>query len=270
MPTPPAVPASQLSGAGTSTLAAATFSQAPVCIQHLRQYQSWGAFTDANGNVGPLGSAAPTCSSVAANGGMTVTAAGTYPSNAFPGVNGGCAANASSAACASCAAGVLAYAGWNYLSPVVCHGYLTNLVPGATYQFTIATSVVSTATANAAIPVGTTAYTTPSSTIAQGVSTYNFNAPPPPSGPGSNQAVVYPYAAVLMADVGVTYNSSLTAQFVASYDQYLTNTNAGGLDLVINVGDFTYGAAPFSLSPLASSARGVCAHVFMGPCPVCR
>ena len=101
------------------------------------------------------------------------------------------------------------------------------------------------------------------------MSTYNFNAPPPPSGPGSNQTVVYPYTAVLMADVGLTYNSSLTAQFVASYDQYLTNTNAGGLDLVINVGDFTYGAAPFSLSLLASSAR-VCAHVFMVPCPVCR
>lgn len=41
----------------------------------------------------------------------------------------------------------------------------------------------------------------------------------------------------LQADVGQTYNSSLTAQYITRYDTMLAGS--GGVDLILNVGDLT-------------------------------
>ena len=43
----------------------------------------------------------------------------------------------------------------------------------------------------------------------------------------------------MQADVGQTYNSSLTAQYVTVYDNYVVS-NSGGVDMILNVADLTY------------------------------
>ena len=40
------------------------------------------------------------------------------------------------------------------------------------------------------------------------------------------------------ADVGQTYNSSLTAQYITVYDNVVANS--GGVDMIMNVADLTY------------------------------
>ena len=119
--------------------------------------------------------------------------------------------------------------GLTYTSPYICHATLSGLVPNAKYNFTISATVSS----NGAAAV---AYITPAATVASsGPANYYFTTAPPPSASGSPSAG-YPYNWVLMADVGQTYNSSLTAQYVTTY----AKAKANGVGLILNVADLAY------------------------------
>ena len=229
----------------TVTGGAATVTTTPsTCIQYLRTYQTWPAANDVNGVAGPAGSGAPNC--IAAN----VTATGSAPAqgttqavtvnNAYygqgtvlPGASGACYLNASSSACASCALAANANTGYWYLSPLICHTYITGLAPAALYSYSITATVANTNVANTAVPAGS--YAMPAKTVNSTATTWSFTAPAAPSAAGA-PSPSYPLAWALMADVGQTYNSSLTAQYVARYSNMV-----GGLDNILNVGDFTYG-----------------------------
>ena len=125
--------------------------------------------------------------------------------------------------------------GLTYTSPYICHVTLTGLTGIAPnpsqYAFTISATVTNTAT-----NVVTT-YTTPSATISSSATTYNFNTMIPASIGSASPG--YPFNWALMADVGQTYNSSLTAQYITVYDNNVL-ASAGGLDLILNVADLTY------------------------------
>ena len=197
------------------------------CIQHLRVYQNWGTSPDVNNNVGPAGSAAPNCMAAPVQAGGAVLASTTTATNSvgagyfnqatvYPGANGTCAVNASSATCAACAAAANANAGYWYRSPLICHAYVTGLTYGKAYTYTISASV--------AVAGGvTTTYGMPAFTTSPTASSFAFIAPAAPS-TASAPSTNYPINWVLMADVGQTFNSSLTAQYVSTY-----NTMVGGL-----------------------------------------
>ena len=117
-----------------------------------------------------------------------------------------------------------------YTSPYICHATVTGLTPATAYQFSISASATVSGT--------TTNYVMPAATISPTATTYSFNTMIPPSsaaGPSSG----YPFNWAVMADVGQTYNSSLTAQYITVYDNNMLN-NAGGLDMILNVADLTY------------------------------
>ena len=122
--------------------------------------------------------------------------------------------------------------GLTYTSPYICHVTLTGLAPTTSYAFTISANVTNTVT-NAA-----TTYATPAATVSSSATAYNFNTMIPASS-NSGQSAGYPFNWVLMADVGQTYNSSLTAQYISVYDNSVV-ASAGGLDLILNVADLTY------------------------------
>ena len=121
--------------------------------------------------------------------------------------------------------------GLTYTSPYICHVTLTGLNPTTAYAFTISATVTNTATST------TTTYTTPAATISSSATTYNFNTMIPASNIGGVSG--YPFNWALMADVGQTYNSSLTAQYITVYDNNVLSGN-GGLDVILNVADLTY------------------------------
>lgn len=104
----------------------------PVCFKYLRKYPLWGRFTDSHGNVGPAGSAAPTCQAV-------VPAVPLYYNQptAWPGADGSCFINASSAACASCSADSNAGVPFPYVSPLICHATFVGLAPNTVIEYTI-------------------------------------------------------------------------------------------------------------------------------------
>ena len=112
----------------------------------------------------------------------------------------------------------------SYTSPYICHATIGALSTATVYSYTIS-ATVQTASA-------TTTYTTPASTVAPGVGAYTFKSMPTPSSTGT-PSNGYPFNIVAMADVGQTYNSSLTAQYVNAYAKTLTN----GLNLIMNVAD---------------------------------
>lgn len=111
--------------------------------------------------------------------------------------------------------------GFAYTSPLVCHAVLSGLQLGQAYSYALTASITSAA--------GTTSYATPASWAADGQRLFGFATPPPPG--------TYPFDWVVMADVGQTYNSSLTAQYVGLYADSLPH---GTADLILNVGDLTY------------------------------
>lgn len=78
--------------------------------------QAWGSYTDSLGNVGPPGSAAATCQ--APKSGIYNFSGSSYVTLP-PNSNGACFLNASSPACAACAAAANLAAGQAYLSPLV-------------------------------------------------------------------------------------------------------------------------------------------------------
>ena len=67
---------------------------------------------------------------------------------------------------------------------------------------------------------------------------FNANLMPAPSGVGVPSTSIYPFTWVLMADVGQTYNSSMTAQYIQRYDTI--NAGTGGVDVILNAADLTY------------------------------
>jgi hypothetical protein len=106
----------------TLTTPTGTTVGSPTCLQYLRTYPTYGTANDVNGVTGPAGSASPNCmaQNVTASGAAlaqttTVAAAVTtgYYGQAtnFPGANGACYLNASSAACAACASSANANSG---------------------------------------------------------------------------------------------------------------------------------------------------------------
>jgi hypothetical protein len=85
-----------------------------------------------------------------------------------------------------------------YLSPLICHTYITGLTYAQTYSFTISAVVTNSNSANTAVPAGT--YTTPTQTVSSTATQFTFAAPSAPSsasGPSSS----YPINWVLMAGV---------------------------------------------------------------------
>ena len=117
-----------------------------------------------------------------------------------------------------------------YTSPYICHATVTGLTPTTGYQFTIAASTTVGGT--------TTTYATPSATLSPTATTYSFNTMIPPS-TAAGPSTGYPFNWVLMADVGQTYNSSLTAQYIQVYDNTVL-AGQGNLDMILNVADLTY------------------------------
>ena len=84
---------------------------------------------------------------------------------------------------------------------------------------------------------GSTTYATPAVTTGAGKAQYSFFTMPPPSAAGAPSAG-YPFNWGLMADVGQTYNSSLTAQYLTVYANS-TLAATGGLHMILNVADLT-------------------------------
>lgn len=122
----------------------------------------------------------------------------------------------------------------NYLSPYVCHAVLSNLQPATTYFYNLTATVTGVPAAGPS--AGT--YAMPAATYSSAARVYKLTTVPVPSTgcPAAGScASSYPVRMGLIADVGQTYNSSLTAQFLATY---LSASNA---HMVLNVGDFTYG-----------------------------
>ena len=120
-------------------------------------------------------------------------------------------------------------AGRNYTSPVICHALLSGLAAGTSYSF----SVQAAWTAQA----GGAAVTFAPSPAYGGALPFTFSTPP-----AAGSRMAYPVRWGVMADVGQTYNSSLTAQYLRTYATQVGVSNAGrtGLDIVLNVGDFSY------------------------------
>ena len=121
--------------------------------------------------------------------------------------------------------------GHAYTSPLVCHATLEGLAPGTSYAYSLNATVVAAGNA--------TAYGTPAALGAPlpfAVNTAPARGAPPPPG-------AYPQRWVVMSDVGMTFNSSLTAQYIGAYMDAATATQPGqrsGVDLVLNAGDFSY------------------------------
>ena len=119
-------------------------------------------------------------------------------------------------------------AGLNYTSPVICHALLSSLAAGTTYTFSV--QAVWTGQAGGAA-------VTFAPSLAYGALPFTFNTPP-----AAGSRTAYPVRWGVMADVGQTFNSSLTAQYLRTYATQLGVSSAGrsGLDVVLNVGDFSY------------------------------
>ena len=118
--------------------------------------------------------------------------------------------------------------GWTYLSPYVCHAIVTGLPAGGYLNYWITANV----TVGSAMP---TTYITSATQMSGGYFTANLM--PAPSGMGVAASSIYPFQWVLMADVGQTYNSSLTAQYIQRFDTIVGNN---GVDAILNVADLTY------------------------------
>ena len=156
----------------------------PTCVQHLRVYPTYGAFTDSFGNVGPAGSAAPTCVSA-----PNLTASYGF-TTALPGANGACYLNASSAACKTCAGLANLYPpGTFYVSPLLCHATFTGLAPKTAYNFTISSTVTS---GGAAV-----VYTTSAAEVVGGAFSFISNAAP---STGNSVNPAYPLNWALVRD----------------------------------------------------------------------
>jgi hypothetical protein len=97
---------------------------------------------------------------------------------------------------------------YTYLSPYVCHAVLTGLPAGGYVNYWITANVTNGST--------TTTYVTSSTQMNSNgaVGYFTSNLMPAPSAVGVPSNVTYPFQWALMADVGQTYNSSLTAQYI--------------------------------------------------------
>ncbi len=142
-------------------------------------------------------------------------------------------------------------AGHAYTSPLLCHAVLAGLAPGASYNYSLAATVV---TANAS----TAAYGTPANLGAP--LPFTFNTPPAAGAPA---AAAYPQRFVVMSDAGQTYNSSLTAQYIRAYIDAARGGGGGGrvgIDLLLNMGDFGYadGYGPGDAQRTCEQTRGAC------------
>ncbi len=122
-----------------------------------------------------------------------------------------------------------ALAGRAYTSPLVCHAVLADLAAGVSYNYTVVASVMNGSTTVAA-------YDTPTALLGSALP-FTFN-----TAPRANDGSAYPLRWAVMSDVGETFNSSLTAQYIASYGNALQDSGNGrtGLDFLLNVGDFSY------------------------------
>lgn len=129
----------------------------------------------------------------------------------------------------------------NYTSPFLCTVRLYGLQPGAIYQYSIAATV---AAAHAPPLVFRTG-----ATVLPGATTFSFRAPAGPSG-GAAASSPYPVNWVVMGDPGQSWNTSLTAEFIATYGRVNLGAS-GGLDMVLNTGDLAY-ADDFSQARPAS------------------
>lgn len=123
----------------------------------------------------------------------------------------------------------------SYTSPYMCHATIGALATATTYSYSI------TATVQAAGAATATTFATPAATVAPGVGGYTFKSMPSPSSAGA-PSNGYPFNVVVMADVGQTYNSSLTAQYVNVYGSKVAN----GLNLIMNIGDLVRLSLPLS------------------------
>ena len=126
--------------------------------------------------------------------------------------------------------------GFVYTSPLVCHALLSGLSPGTSYAYAISAAVTTGA-------AGTTTYGTPADST-RGALPFSVTTPPARRSPPAASA--YPQRWVVMSDVGETYNSSLTAQYVGAFMDAVTLDGGparAGLDLVLTAGDFSYADA---------------------------
>lgn len=109
-------------------------------------------------------------------------------------------------------------------SPLICSATFTGLTPGASYSYTI----TSTATVSGA----STTYTTSAAQIAGGA--LAFVAPAAASAAGA-PSPSYPVTWAVTADVGMTYDTSETVQYIAAL-----GASVGGVHGVLMAGDITY------------------------------
>ena len=118
-----------------------------------------------------------------------------------------------------------AVAGHAYTSPLICHALVSGLAPATSYNFSLLASVVNGS--------AVTLYGTPRNPGAPPLP-YGFNTAPLAG------AAVYPLRWAVTADVGQTFNSSMTAQYMAQYADSLGGTSRAGVDVLLSVGDFSY------------------------------
>jgi acid phosphatase type 7 len=119
-------------------------------------------------------------------------------------------------------------AGLSYQSPVICHALVGGLTSGTSYTYSL------TVSCNNPVSGSKTYSVSP----AYGSMPFAFNTPP-----AAGSQTAYPVRWGVIADVGQTYNSSLTAQYLKTYAASLgigAPSGRTGLDVVLNVGDFTY------------------------------
>jgi hypothetical protein len=115
--------------------------------------------------------------------------------------------------------------GYVYTSPIVCHAVWSDLDYATSYQYSISATVQ--------LSGGAVTYNTPANATSAAGSALplSFRTPPAPGAPQ------WPYNWVLSGDVGQTFNSSLTAQYI---NTYAASLGATGLHQILNVGDLTY------------------------------
>jgi hypothetical protein len=104
-----------------------------------------------------------------------------------------------------------------YTSPYLCHARLTGLAPG-TYYFTLQASVTHPDGSREDFPTGPTV-------LADGTP-FSFHV-----------AGRYPANWMVVGDTGVTVNSSVVAEFAATYAREYLH---GAVDLLVDTGDMTY------------------------------
>ena len=217
--------ATSAAGVATATPMAVT----PTCVQYLRVYPNYVAM-----NLNSAGPAAVVPQVCYLNGNNQAPGTTGSSASVAAGAAGSCTGPADAtvttpmSACNNCSKAYSTASAYNYLSPISCHFTLPSLTPATQYFYAVAATVTGSTSPGTA----SGAYTTPAS-----LGTLSFRAPPLPSPQPAGAGSAYPFVMGVMADVGVTYNSSLTAQYMAR----LGANTPGGLSMIVNVGDFTYG-----------------------------